>query len=120
MTLERIGVKTILILFLAGIFSYFGGMIFGALAAIPMWTILIGIILVGLLVYLKGFISLDDIEFYDILVLLVLVGVIGTGITTFIPGASMFILSLGEFSVMGLGWTLFYIGLGEIIVNKFM
>jgi len=98
----------ILSLILGGIFSVVDTLMSGLLA----------LLLAVLLIYLYKFTDLDGLRFAEWIVLLLMIGGLGTLITGFVPQVSQFILSSGAFTLTGLGFTILYIFVADAIADK--
>ena len=105
---------------IGGIIAFILGMVLGPINAIPArGAIIAGVIAVVLLIYLAKSSDFDSVTIFQLIVILVLIGVIGTIITTIFPPAAPYILTVaGNFTALGLGFTFIYIMLADIVINK--
>lgn len=105
---------------IGGAAAYVFGMLFGMMLAIPLWgaiQLLIGIVLA---LVLAKYGNVDDYNLFRFVILMGIVGLIGTIITTFVPIAAPFILAVGAFTVNGLVWTFVYVLSAEAVKSRVM
>lgn len=110
--------KGIGVTIIGGIMAYVLAMVTGMMTAIPLWGAVSILIAVILAVLLAKFGEVDDYNLFEFVILLGVVAFIGTVVTTLVPMAAPFILSVGAFTVGGLVWTFVYILLAEMILGK--
>jgi len=118
--LSEMSVLALFVAVIGGLVAYVLGMAFGALTAVPLWgsiQLLIGIVLAVMLAKYGG---VDEYNLFRFVILLGIVGFIGTIITTFVPVVAPFILAVGAFSVNGLVWAFVYILSAEAIKSRLM
>lgn len=111
-------VLSIFVALIGGIASYAFGMVFGMATAIPLWGTIQLIIGVVLAVMLAKYGNVDNYNLFRFVILLGVVGAMGSVIITFVPAAAPFILSVGAFSVNALVWAFVYILLAEMVYSK--
>lgn len=102
---------------LAGLLSFVFAYVFGMLET-TMAVIISGIILLIGLIMTAKYAGLDNKNWFTVLITLLSIAIVGSIVTTFAPQVSPYILSLTEFSLMGLGWTIFYWMLAEAVIKK--
>lgn len=114
-------VTALFVLFIGGIVAYGLGMLFGMAAAVPMWAAIQLMIGVVLAVVLAKYGEIDNSNLFQFVILLGVVGVLGTVLTSVLPAIAPFILVAGTaFTINGLVWTFVYILAAEAVKNKVM
>jgi len=110
----------VLVAVIAGVLSYILGFIFGPIQTMMYGQIIAGFLVFFFLIYLAGFTDVDHLSIFQLLLVLILVGTIGSLIVTIFPPAAAFILVVGAgFTWLGLGFTLIYIMLADILIEKY-
>lgn len=112
----------LLVAVIGGIMSLLLGSVLGMVyAAIGWQTVLGGLIALGLLIYIATKTDLDKMSFVDIVVLFVAIGLVGTIITTLLPIAAPYILTVENWgNLTGIAWSLVYVGLALVVKDKVM
>ena len=111
----------LLVAVIGGVLSVILGYILGAVyGAVGYQAILGGIFALLLLIYVAATTELDKMKFFDIIILLIAVGLVGSIIVTIVPVAAPYILnvSITQNWVTGIAWSLVYIGLALLVKDK--
>lgn len=112
-------VHAVPVAFLAGIAAWFLGGTLQGFASQTVGQIVLSLVVIVALVGLKKFAKIDDLSFYDIVILLAAITLVGTILTAFVPAASPFILTISNtITVSGLLFTFLYIGIAEAIMTE--
>jgi len=110
-----------LVAIIGGFMSVILGYVFGAVyTVVGFQTILGGIFALILLIIVAAETDLDGMAFFDIVILLIAVGLVGSIIVTIVPLAAPYILnvSITQNWVTGIAWSLVYIGLALLVKDK--
>lgn len=111
----------LLVAIIGGVVSYALGMVFSPIQALPWGMAITGVLVFVLLAYLSKYSSVDQEKIFGLLMILILVGALGTMIASIVPAAAAFILTLGgNFTWLGLGFTLIYIMIADAVIEKMM
>lgn len=106
----------------ASVFAFILPMILGPVYSIVGFqTIIGGFIALVLLILVAAKTDLDKMTFFSIVLLLIAVGLIGSIITTALPAATPYIISVESFAnLTSIAWTLVYIGLGLFVKETYL
>jgi len=110
-----------LVAIIGGFMSVILGYVFGAVyTVVGFQTILGGIFALILLIIVAAETDLDGMAFFDIVILLIAVGLVGSIIVTIVPLAAPYILnvSITQNWVTGIAWSLVYIGLALLVKEQ--
>lgn len=118
---KELGILAVIVAVLGGIIAYLLGMLTSPIVGFDaMFGPLIGgIIAIIILLYVAKETALDAMTFFNIIVLLLFVSVVGTFIVAALPMAAPFILTLtASMTISMWAWSLVYVGLALIIYDK--
>jgi len=118
--LATLSKKAIIVAFLGGIISYIVTTTIGSMIATGIGQIIGSIILLVLLIALAKKATFDDLNLFHMLILLFAVGIVGSILSLSVPFISAYVLSVSNFTLTGLMWTVFYVMVAEIIAGKYM
>lgn len=105
----------------ASVFSTILPMVLGPVySAIGFQTIIGGVIALILMLVIASETVFDEVPIFDIIVLFVGVGLVGSVIITAFPAAAPYIISVESFTnLTSIAWSFVYIGLG-LMAKKFV
>jgi len=118
--IQKLLTKVVIVAFVGGIVSYLVTMFLGPIIATGIGQIFGSIVLLVLLVALAKKAKIDNMNWFHAFVLLFAVGVVGSILAMFVPFISAYVLSVSNFTLTGLMWTVFYVMVAEIIAGKYM
>lgn len=120
--LKDLGITALILVLIASVLSTVLSMVLGPVyQTVGFQAIIGGIIALVLLLVVAGETGLDEMKFFDIIVLFVAVGLIGSVIVTFLPAVASYIISVESFSSLtAIAWSLAYIGLAMWVREKIM
>jgi len=115
-------ILAVLSAFIGGIAAMVLGIVLGTITgAIGFATIIGGLLAAVFLLAIAAATDLDKFTVFELLVLMVLIGVVGTAVVTVVPAASSWVLNTGgALTVNGLSWTMVYIGTAFFVKEKFL
>lgn len=120
--LKEIGIQALIAAGLGGVLAYLLSFVLGPILALDtlFGPLIGGIIAIVVLVYVATKTELDTTSFWNVIVLLLAVAVVGTFVVGIIPAAAPYILTLADpfTSLLALGWTLIYVGAALAIYDK--
>ncbi len=113
--------KILVLAFIGGILSLLlGNLLFATLSAIPLLsglTLVVGIVLV---IFTAQHSRIDDMKWFDAVMLFIGIAVVGAVITSFVPSVSMFIISLSDVTLTGVIFSLFYVLSADAVSRRFL
>ncbi len=113
--IKEISISAFLLLIIASILSTVLGLVLGPVYAITGYQTIVGLLIAFvLLVFVKLESDLDAMKVFDIILLFVAIALFGTIITTIVPVAAPYIISVSSLSLTAFAWSLVYIGLAMI------
>jgi hypothetical protein len=120
--LKGLLITALLVAIIASVFAFLLPMVLGPLyTTVGFQTIIGGFIALVLLLLVAAKTDLDKMTFFNIILLFVAVGLIGSIITTVLPAASTYIISVENFAnLTSIAWTLVYIGLAMFVKEEFL
>jgi hypothetical protein len=121
--LKNLGVQAGIVAIVGGIIAYLLAMLTAPIMGFDaMFGPLIGgIIAITILLYVAKETALDAMTFFNIIVLLLFVSIIGTFIVAAVPTVAPFILTLaGSMSISTWAWSLVYVGIALLTYDKIM
>jgi len=112
--------KATLVAILGGVLAYSLSFILTPLTVMAggMSSVVTGLLLVVAIFALGKHAKIDDMSFVNILAYLIAIGTVGTLMAVAVPQMSIYILSVSDFSLLGLGWTVVYVMLAEMVLSK--
>lgn len=115
-------VLALIVALLASVLSFVLSMVLAPLyEMIGFQAILSALIGLVLLIWIGMETGLDEMKFFEIIVLFVAVGLVGSIITTVLPAVAPYIISLENFAnLTSITWSLVYVGLAMAIKEKFL
>ena len=120
--LKGLIISALFVAIIGGIAAFLLGSMLGAITAVTGFaTIVGGIAAVVLLLLVATYSDVDKFNIFELVMLLVVVGVVGTSIVTVLPAASDWILTAsGTLSWNNIAWSLVYVGLAIMGKEKVM
>ena len=111
-----------IVLLIASASSFVLALVLGPVyAAIGYQTIIGGIIALVLLLVVAAKTDLDKMTFFNIIVLFIAVGLLGSILLTIFPAAAPYIISVNNFAdLTAIAWTLVYIGAGLFVKETWL
>ena len=120
--LKGLIISALFVAIIGGIAAFLLGSMLGAITAVTGFaTIVGGIAAVVLLLIVATYRDVDKFNIFELVMLLVVVGVVGTSIVTVLPAASDWILTAsGTLSWNNIAWSRVYVGLAIMGKEKVM
>jgi len=117
---EKLAIKATSVAIIGGVVSILLSMILSAIEPVFPFAggLVSGLIALALVILLAKESKIDDMNFVGVLTLLFAVSLVGSIIATFLPVISPYILSVTDFTLSGLMWTVVYVMIAEAILNK--
>lgn len=112
--------EVVIILVLASIISFVVNAVVGPYAADPVFTVIWAFVGLAVLYYVVGVqkaISVDNLSWFRVLVLLVALLAIGSAIKLVLPDVGVYLLDLSNLTISGFAWTIAYIGIAEWVAK---
>ena len=116
----KLAKKALIVAIIGGIVAYLVTTFLGPVIATGFGQIFGSIILLVLLLVLAKKAKIDDLNWFHAFVLIFAVGVFGSLLSFFVPYISAYVLSVTNFTLTGLMWTVLYVMVAEIVAGKYM
>ena len=120
---KELGILAVIVAVVGGIIAYILGMLTAPIIGFDAMfgPLLGGIIAIVILLYVAKETNLDVMTFFNVILLLIFVSIVGTFIVAALPVAAPFILTLtADMTISMWAWSLAYVGLAIIIKEKVM
>jgi len=116
--LMGLGVIALLAAIFGGVIAYILGMALSGIAVMTVGPIILALLGIGIALFLASKSKIDNWSFFRLVMLFGMIGVVGSVITMIVPATAFFILSVEQFTWVGLIWTFVYIMLAELTGSK--